>query len=102
MQNVHIKCYKCGEFNSNAQRCVYCEAILDITQRRLIEREKKHQEIVAQQKLIAPTKVELWISSALHHPNIIIRFTARFIKNVYMVVMAIGMFIAWLVSMLLA
>ena len=99
---VHIRCPDCGEFNSNPDECAFCGSMLDLVKRRALERAKYEEEVREKERLRAPDFGERLAEKMRTHPWLFIRVIYKIASAIYMVVMAIVMFIAWLISFLLA
>ncbi|WP_138432658.1 hypothetical protein [Winogradskyella algicola] len=88
-----IQCFNCGVYNKNRDLCKDCGAILSHKKRReerLKEAQKKRIEKVKNQP---PGFVE----NLRRHPFFIYRAVGWILYSSFMVVGAIGAFIAWLV-----
>lgn len=89
-------CSHCGTVNLNRDYCKNCGKIININLKRKLERERKAEEksrteIKNQKK---KSKVTLFFERARENENIIIRYTARFFYSIWIVVLAIGSFLA--------
>lgn len=87
-------CQNCGTVNLNRDYCKNCGEIININLKRKLEREAKAQEKIATKKVKKKNKVTLFFEDAKEHENAIIRYTARFFYSIWIIVLAIGSFLA--------
>lgn len=99
---VHIRCYKCGEFNANAEKCEHCGATLDLVKRREQERQDFIKEKERIEILKGPSKVDRFFSAMTNHRWLLVRLVFKLIYGVWIVFMAIVMFIAWFIGVVVA
>jgi hypothetical protein len=95
-QETYRTCSHCGTVNLNRDYCKNCGEIININLKRKLERERKAEakrqaEIKKQKK---KHKVTLFFESARENENLFIRYTARFFYSIWVVVLAIGSFLA--------
>lgn len=93
----HVKCIKCGTFNTNQEYCTNCGTPLSYEKRRQIEYEKSEKER-KERELLEKQNNPSFFNRYGNHKNIIVRFAVRIIRSVWLAFMAIGTFIAWLVT----
>jgi ribosomal protein L37E len=88
-----IKCIKCGTFNTNKEYCKNCGTILSYQKRReeqlKVETSKKLEKI----KKSPPSFIE----RLKEHNNLFYKAFGWLLYSGFLVVTAIGAFIAWLV-----
>lgn len=94
--DTYRTCQNCGTENLNRDYCKNCGEIININLKRKLEREQKAEEksraeIKNQKK---KNKVTLFFERARDHENFMIRYTARFFYSIWIVVLAIGSFLA--------
>ncbi|PIB39347.1 hypothetical protein [Maribacter sp. 4G9] len=87
-------CQNCGTENLNRDYCKNCGEIININLKRKLERQQKAKEKSATQKVKKKNKITLFFENAKQHENIVIRYTARFFYSIWIVVLAIGSFLA--------
>ncbi len=96
MSDVYRKCQNCGTVNLNRDYCKQCSEIINTTLKRKLEREKvaaaKEKHIRAKK----PNPITLFFQNAIQHSNIFIRLTAKFFYSIWVIVIAIGSFLALL------
>lgn len=89
-------CQNCGEVNLNRDYCKQCGQIVNINLKRRLEREKKAVDKKKTATKKGPNRLTLFFEKAKEHDNIIIKLTARFFYSIWVVVIAIGSFLALL------
>jgi len=96
-KETYRRCSNCGEISLNEDYCPNCGTIVNITLKRELERKEK---VVKRQKAQADPKkksaVTLFLENVKDHENLIIRYVARFFYSIWLVVIAIGSFLALL------
>lgn len=96
-----IKCYKCGTYTVDSDYCSSCNTLINHAKRRALEREtaeKRRTEIQNEEA----KETDAFIEKYRNHKFLIVRFFAEIVYYVWVIVMAIGAFIAWVVSMIAA
>jgi len=97
-----IRCFNCGHTNINKDHCEKCGVLIDP----LKIREKQNQDRIDLQKEKIDnkeqSKIGRFIEKNRNHKNIIIRFFFTFLYSIWIVVMAIGAFFAWLAATIAA
>ncbi len=99
---VHIRCSQCGTFNVNREHCENCGALLSVVKQRELlrqERVKAVREIEAEK---GPSKIELYIKKMQNHRFWLVRAVFEVVYIGWVIAMAIGGFIAWIVAAILA
>lgn len=96
-----IKCPNCGIYNTNEDFCTSCGTLLSHKKRRELafaqdEIDRKERERIQKEK--SPGFYENY----KNHKFLIVRVFAKTIHSIWMAFMAIGMFIAWLISAIIA
>ncbi len=98
--NSLIKCKHCGVFTENSDYCKNCGAVISFKK----ERELK-EEAFKQQK-IEEAKIELenpgLAIRLIRHPFFLYRIAGWILHSVFLVISAIGAFLAWFVAMVAA
>lgn len=99
---VHIRCSSCGVFNVNSDVCESCGNLLSVVKKREIVRAERDQKILQAELAKEPSKFELYIQKMRNHKFILVRVFFEIIYKTWVIAMAIGAFIAWLVAMIVA
>ena len=96
----YIKCYKCGTYNDNKDHCKECGVLINpyLRRKQYIERRMKIRNTVDKN---APS-LENTINKYLYHNNFIIKWTSRLFYPIWIVIMGVGAFIAWLFATIAA
>jgi len=87
-------CQNCGTVNLNRDYCKNCGEIININLKRKLEREEKNKKKIASEKVKEKNDVTLFFENAKDHENIFIRYISRFFYSIWIVVLAIGSFLA--------
>ena len=99
---MHIRCSQCGEFNVNEEYCVSCGSLLSIVQQRVEERNRIEKIRIEKALSEKPSKTEQFVLKMMKHKWLLVRLFFQLIHIVWITVMAITMFIAWLIGIILA
>ncbi|UPS92796.1 hypothetical protein [Bizionia sp. M204] len=96
-----IKCPNCGVYNTNQDYCTNCGTLLSYQKRRELafaqdEKDRKERERI--QKEESPSFYE----KNKDHRFLVVRIFVKVTHSIYVAFMAIGMFIAWLISSIVA
>jgi uncharacterized Zn finger protein (UPF0148 family) len=94
-------CQKCGTINLNRDYCSHCGHIVNINLERKLKREEKAQK-KEEQAAKDKNQVTLFFERVLDHKNPFIRYTAKFFYSIWVVVLAIGSFLALIFSYIAA
>ncbi|TPN86182.1 hypothetical protein [Aquimarina algicola] len=102
MSDIYRKCQDCGTFTLNEDYCQQCGAIINTQLKRKLQRE--HQAIEREKRAQSekPNAVTLFFQNAMNHSNIFIRLIVRFFYSIWVIVLAIGSFIAFLIGYIAA
>ncbi|WP_157374058.1 hypothetical protein [Arenibacter certesii] len=99
---AYRKCSNCGTVNVNSDYCSNCGELINIHIKRKLAREasdtKKQEEKAAEK----PNPVTVFFEKALKHPNLLVKIPAMLFYSIWVVVMSIGAFIAFLFSYIVA
>ncbi|MCM4167292.1 hypothetical protein KCTC52924_02875 [Arenibacter antarcticus] len=99
---AYRKCSNCGTVNLDSDYCENCGELININLKRKLAREalevKKQEEKSAKK----PNAVTVFFKKALEHPNLLIKIPAKVFYSIWVVVMSIGAFIAFLFSYIAA
>jgi len=93
---VYKICPNCGKPNVNRDYCEYCGAIINV----YLERRLKRKQLEEEKKRLKAEKgkhaITSFFENAREHPNGVIRFFAKLFYSIWVVVIAIGSFLAFL------
>jgi len=97
----HIKCPNCGIYNTDKDYCTNCNTLLSYQKKRELafakeEKERKERERINKEN--SPSLYEKYKD----HRFFLVRAFVKIIHSIWMAFMAIGMFIAWLISAVVA
>lgn len=95
-----IKCPNCGVYNTNKDYCEHCDAVLSYKIRRELALKIEKEERLKQEAF--KSKKPAFFEKYLDHRYLLVRLGAKIIRSIWLVFMAIGIFIAWLVSAIAA
>lgn len=99
---VHVRCSKCGVFNVNSDHCEACGNLLSVVKQREIVRAKREEQILKDELEKKPSGFELYVQKMRNHRVWVVRVFFELIYTTWVIAMAIGAFIAWLVAMIVA
>lgn len=99
---VHIRCSQCGKFNVNEEHCISCGSLLSIVRQREEERNRTEKIRIEKALLDKPSKTERFVLKMMNHKWLLVRLFFQLIHVVWITVMAIAMFLAWLIGIILA
>ncbi|MGY0390962.1 hypothetical protein ACW5R3_00205 [Bizionia sp. KMM 8389] len=97
----HIKCPNCGVFSTDSDYCTNCGTLLSYKKRRKLAYEQAEKEREERQKLEKENSPSFYDKYSTHR-FLIVRVFAKVTHAIWMAFMAIGMFIAWLISAIAA
>ena len=98
-QKSYVKCLECGTLNLNRDYCENCSSIINVTLKRQLDREKKMQQEIEDERIKGPSKVDKFFNDTTDHPNIIVRSFSKFIYGVWLFLgMIVGAIIAGFIS----
>lgn len=80
MSKSYIKCSECNTINLDREYCSKCGAILNIIQKRKLEREKKEED----KKEEEPSQISEFLRKGAIHPNTIIRTFFQVFNSIWM------------------
>jgi len=92
---IEIKCRACKTWNTNADYCVNCNAVISMEEEARLETEKYVQVLRNKPK----SKLDLFIENWKNHPNFILKAIFYVLYSVYFIFASIGAFLAWLTLM---
>ena len=89
-------CQNCGTVNLNEDYCQKCGEIININLKRKLEREQKTRAKLATEKAKKKNGITIFFEEAKESENLIVRAVARFFYSIWVMVLAIGSFLALL------
>lgn len=94
-------CPKCKKDNINRDYCAYCGAVINPYLKRKLERKEREaiEEKLAKAK---GNRITDLFEKARVHRNPFIRFPVQFLYSIWVIVLAIGSFLAFLVGYIAA
>ena len=95
-----IKCPNCGVYNKDRDYCKECQTVLSYKIRRELVLKKEKEERLKREA--SKEKEPVFFEKYISHRYFLVRFIAKIIRSIWIVFMAIGMFIAWLISAIVA
>lgn len=99
-QETYRRCPECKHLNLNRDYCEQCGALININLRRKQEREKRAEKKEQEKQLEKPSAISQYFKKKIEHPNLFVRFPAKALYSVWVVVIAIGAFLAFIFSYL--
>lgn len=96
------KCSNCGTLNVNNDYCENCGQLINIQLQRKMAREALDEKVQKEKSEEKPNVVTVFFKKALAHPNLLIKIPAMIFYSIWVVVMSIGAFIAFLFSYIAA
>lgn len=96
-----IKCPNCGIYNKNVEYCTNCSTLLSYKKRREMAFVKERKERLERERLadeVAPSFYE----KHKDHRFLVVRFFVKMLHSIWLGFMAVGMFIAWLITAIAA
>ncbi|GGG35130.1 hypothetical protein [Bizionia arctica] len=91
-----IKCPSCGIYNTDNDYCEHCGEVLNYKIRRELAIKKEKEERLKQDA--SKKKEPSFFEKYGNHRFLLIRIIAKIFRSIWLAFMAIGMFIAWLIS----
>ncbi|WP_378174885.1 hypothetical protein [Aquimarina sp. SS2-1] len=98
MSDIYRKCPNCGTLNLNQDYCKECGTLINTSLRRTQERAQRLAKKQNAAKAKKPNKITLFFENAKEHENVVIRYTAQFFYSIWIVVLAIGSFLAFVIG----
>jgi len=95
---TNIKCINCGTFNQNLDYCSNCGQLINpelLRKKSIQERKKSIQEQFSKSKIEIQNTLFYQLKN---HRFWIVRVFATIVYSVWVIVMAIGSFLAWLAA----
>lgn len=99
MSNLSIiKCKACGTFNHNLDYCSNCGELINptlIRKENIDKRKKKHKEHLKKEQIKTENS---FFSKLRNHRFWIVRAFAAILYSIWVIILAIGSFLAWLAA----
>lgn len=97
----HIKCPNCGLYNTNEEYCTNCNTLLSYKKRRELAYEKSEKERRERER-IQKEESPSFYEKHKDHRFLIVRVFVKVMHSIWMGFIAVGMFIAWVISAIAA
>ncbi|AWX46136.1 hypothetical protein HME9304_03168 [Flagellimonas maritima] len=101
-KEVYRRCTNCGTVNLNRDHCKQCGQLINVNLKRELDRERRTQKKQQENKEKKPNKISLFFESTKEHSNPLIRYTAKFFYSIWVIVIAIGSFLAFVLGYIAA
>lgn len=95
-KEVYRRCRDCGTININTDYCGQCGSHVNIDLKRQLARQRLEAKKEEERKLQGPDPIARFFEKALNHPNFLVAALARVLYSIWVVVMLVGAFIAFL------
>ncbi len=90
---IERKCPNCGTWNTDVDHCTNCNTLINLA---LIEEKVWEERKEEEEK--NKDKIDLFIEKYKKHPNILLRAMFYSVYSVWLIVMGIGSFLAYLIA----
>jgi len=97
----HVKCPNCGVYNTNEEYCTQCNTLLSYKKRRELAFAQDKKDRLERERLqneASPSFYERYKD----HKFLIVRVLVKITHSIWLGFMAIGVFIAWLITAIAA
>jgi len=101
-EQVHIRCSECGTFNTNKIHCDNCGALLSVIKQRELVRQQRVKEVRKREAEKGPSPMELRIKKMQNHRFWLVRAVFEVVYIGWVIAMAVGGFIAWVIAAIVA
>lgn len=102
MDKIYRTCQNCGKVNLNKDYCEQCGEIINTNLKRKKERERRAAKKEQQAKSKKPNVITSFFENAKDHPHFFVRWIAKFFYSIWVIVMAIGSFLAFILGYIAA
>ncbi|WP_282159985.1 hypothetical protein [Ulvibacterium marinum] len=99
---INRRCPKCGKITKNSDYCNYCGTLINTNLRRKLEREERERKRQKKEEVEKPDAITAFFEKVRNHSNPIIRVVALAFYSVWVVVLAIGAFLAYIFAYIAA
>ncbi len=89
-------CPNCKKANINRDYCEHCGTIINVYLKRKLERRQQEDQKRRLAKESGKIRITTFFENAQQHPNFLIRLFAGLFYSIWVVVIAIGSFLAFL------
>ncbi len=96
-----IKCPNCGIYNKNVEYCTNCDTLLSYKKRREIAFAQEKKERLERERIEDEARPSFY-EKYKDHRFLIVRVFVKMIHSIWLGFMAVGMFIAWLITAIAA
>lgn len=96
-----IKCPNCGIYNENVDYCISCGALLSYKKRRALEAAKEKKERRKREE-VQKEQSPSFFDTYKNHKYSIVRAFAKITRTIWLVFIAIGIAIAWIITAIAA
>ena len=93
-----IKCYNCGEYSTNTKVCSHCGIVFNKKEAELYN--SSSSQTVS--KAVKNKNKTSFYEKYRYHPVWIVRATAVVVNSIVIAFLAIGSFLAWLITLIAA
>ncbi|MEM7485994.1 MAG: hypothetical protein AAF348_12370 [Bacteroidota bacterium] len=93
---IYRTCQTCGTVNLNRDYCQKCGELINLILKRKLLREKKESDKLILEKTKKKSGITRFFERAKEHENLFIRYTALLFYSIWVIVLAIGSFLAFL------
>ena len=94
---TYRRCPNCGKISLNEDYCPACGTLINSALKRELERkEKAAQKQKERNNSKTKSAVTIFLENIKNHDNLIIKYIARFLYAIWLIVIAIGSFLALL------
>lgn len=97
MSTRNIKCPNCGIYNVNRDYCSKCNTVLSYKKRRELEYQNEQKARLERRRLEKENNPSFF-EKYEDHRFLLVRILVKVLKSIGVAIMAVGMFIAWLIA----
>ncbi|NHF60584.1 hypothetical protein FK220_014610 [Flavobacteriaceae bacterium TP-CH-4] len=91
-------CQNCGTTNLNRDYCKKCGELININLKRRLQREQSAVEKKASIEKRPKNRITVFFEKATKNENPLIRLTAKFFYSIWVIIIAIGSFLAFIIG----
>jgi len=102
MDTKYIKCLQCGTINKNTDYCTQCNAYVNVEKQRKKETQKAYEKRQALLEDAQKSGFYAWLEKQKNHKYLVIRIIVWLFYSLWLSVMLIGSFLAWLAATIAA
>jgi len=97
----HVKCPNCGVYNTNEEYCTQCNTLLSYKKRRELAFAQDKKDRLERERLQNEASPSFY-DKYKDHKFLIVRIFVKITHSIWLGFMAIGVFIAWLITAIAA